>query len=235
MSDCAICQGDAVLACPECGELFCDEHFSTHVCELTMPDKTPACETCGRECSNPEERTLKNGEWYCSEACANPTFVTRQDKTPDEIWKETGDALAELERIGKGEPDKTPASALEGVELCERVALGMGWEFIERSSAYVMFCTGNRNRYIVLDPDSADVKSAFRPDLDGNHLAEVIAECQRRKWGWTMSGGTNLDYDYAGVHGHTCTGPGHAVAILRAFVAACEAEKTNVSESEAAS
>jgi len=102
-------------------------------------------------------------------------------------------------------PDKTPAASLCGAELCERVAEAMGYDRI-------------------LD--------WFRPDLDGNHLAEVIAEIERRGWAWAM-GRSAARLSYSGITPHNArpTPPMQSldcspvVALLRAFVMACEAEK----------
>ena len=143
-------------------------------------------------------------------------------------------------------PDKTPAASLTGPELCKRVALGMRWK-VSPNECFAT-CQGltlpdGSERSI---PYGIDLlrsmagqpmpKKYFRPDLDGNHLAEVIAHLEAGDDNWEVSSDlTDLENrrkkpEYRcliWMHGRVIEEWGNSfpLALLRAFVAACEAEK----------
>lgn len=131
---------------------------------------------------------------------------------------------------------KTPAASLTGVELCERVALGMGWTqkygygmsvFVDASG----FDRGIPPRNFERVGIARD--RFFRPDLDGNHLAEVKAECDLRDWPW-MEAKSRQGMAHGMVNGYRVNAWNawdelpSSTAFLRAFVAASEAEKEKI-------
>lgn len=143
-------------------------------------------------------------------------------------------------------PDKTPAAPLTGVELCERVALGMKWAKHPRRDDGMWLCNSKdadrsvvhgKHRWISPHSDSPCLESWFRPDIDGNHLAEVKAWMLERDWRWESGhwGGSRFyarvftpSGDARLVEPGFCPCESEAVAFLRAFVAASEAEKEKI-------
>lgn len=134
---------------------------------------------------------------------------------------------------------KTPAAPLTGVELCERVAMGMGWVKHPRRDDGMWLCdkkdaqrsvVQGKHRWISHHSDSPCLDSWFRPDLDGNHLAEVKAECNRRDWPW-MEAKSRQGMAHGMVNGYRVNAWDElpsSTAFLRAFVAASEAEKEKI-------
>lgn len=146
-------------------------------------------------------------------------------------------------------PDKTPASALTGVELCERVALALGWKR-DPESPDVFYTDDNHNHFRIV-PDDEDFRKrfqvsgchrwdGFRPDLDGNHLAEVKAFLHGTMLlGWMVGVAPRGEYAHAVIwlpefddngdqEAVREEGDTEALAFLRAFVAASEAEKEKI-------
>lgn len=135
--------------------------------------------------------------------------------------------------------ERTPVEQLEDGELCERTAEAMGWEK-EPSHPRSYYSEGHLLRYIPSDDEweDPDIRPTprwlcFRPDLDGNHLAEVIAEIKRRGWNWGFDSDNSEGADgraqiQEGAHPYRLIEDGYGnfnEALLRAFVAASEAEK----------
>jgi len=147
--------------------------------------------------------------------------------------------------------ERTPVEQLKGVELCERVAEAIGWTPVQRSvlegqswsrslwenlrsESRVIPCDENIKQFGLYNPSES-----FRPDVDGNHLAEAIAEAERRGWSWShhytaAKGGKHITCMYRRVgdianrlpfYTRMIEGASFNESFLRAFVAASEAEK----------
>lgn len=127
----------------------------------------------------------------------------------------------------------TPVEELEGVDLCIAVALVMGWG---RSSNGSRWCDLDRCERII--PKDATFKMAsnddraevfFRPDLDWNHLREVVDEIINREWQYRM-GVCEVFQDTGDCVEYQGEGDSEAEALLRAFVAAARAESNKEGE-----
>lgn len=146
-------------------------------------------------------------------------------------------------------PDKTPAAPLTGVELCERVALGMKWVKHPRRDDGMWLCDSKdadrsvvhgKHRWISPHSDSPCLESWFRPDIDCNHLAEVKAFLHGTMLlGWMVGVAPRGEYAHAVIwlpefddNGDQKAvreeGDTEALAFLRAFVAASDAEKEKI-------